>query len=238
MPIETSAGSPAGSPVDSAAVAPLVLHYRLPSGLQISDTGVGSLQWPEGQGPFGQQQVLTPNPHIATVRCQSAAMSAQECDAVIAMGAAQPHVSREGPQAQTCRASHISWIMPDEGNAWLFHKVGALFAQANLAYGFELTGLVDALQFIEYGPGDWFNWHLDMGHDETSLRKLSLTLQLSGSGDYDGGDLEFVGLPTGDQARERGAATFYPSYLGHRVTAVTHGVRRALVAWASGTPFR
>ena len=40
--------------------------------------------------------------------------------------------------------------------------------------------------------GDHYDWHVDIGHEVNGSRKLSFTLQLSASSDYDGGDLEFL----------------------------------------------
>jgi PKHD-type hydroxylase len=95
------------------------------------------------------------------------------------------------------------------------------------------------LQFTRYqAPGEHYEWHIDRGM-QTGTRKLSLSLQLSDPDDYEGGDLEmwFGGEPT-KASRERGMMTFFPSYVMHRVTPVTKGVRYSLVCWISGPPFK
>jgi len=94
------------------------------------------------------------------------------------------------------------------------------------------------LQYTVYGPEQHFDWHMDLGPGATSTRKLSMTIQLSGNDDYTGGALEFVNAPAMHEARAMGAATFFPSYLAHRVTPVETGTRRSLVAWACGPAFR
>jgi PKHD-type hydroxylase len=38
--------------------------------------------------------------------------------------------------------------------------------------------------------------------------------------------------------REKGTVIMFPSYLLHRVTPVTKGVRKSLVLWVGGTTFR
>ncbi|MSQ71226.1 MAG: 2OG-Fe(II) oxygenase [Betaproteobacteria bacterium] len=141
-----------------------------------------------------------------------------------------------GPSAY--RVSHITWIEARAETHWLFHKLGTLFAEAGAYFGFELTGFVDALQYTVYGPEQHFDWHMDLGPGLTSARKLSLTIQLSGGDAYTGGALEFINAPAMTQSREVGAATFFPSYLVHRVSPVESGVRRSLVAWACGPVFR
>jgi PKHD-type hydroxylase len=216
----------------------LQLQYLFPSLLQVAD-GVGSLAWPPGLGPFGQMRDMAINPQISSVTGLPNVLNAQECAAVIEEGRARPPLEgRVELGADSYRVSHIAWIEPHAGTHWLFHKVAAHFAQVNQHYGFDLVGLVDALQFTEYGPGQHFDWHMDIGRDQTSLRKLSMTVQLSAPEDYEGGDLELVGLGSNAQARAQGCAVFFPSYMGHRVTPVTRGVRRSLVAWASGAAFR
>jgi len=51
--------------------------------------------------------------------------------------------------------------------------------------------------------------------------------------------MEFLYSPevrTADQ--ERGTAIIFPAYVMHRVRPITRGVRRSLVAWVSGPPYR
>jgi PKHD-type hydroxylase len=135
------------------------------------------------------------------------------------------------------RVGRISWIEPTADAAWIFHRLGLAFLEANRDYGFELIGFADALQYTVYGPGERFDWHMDLGPGRTSARKLSMTVQLSPPDDYAGGDLEFVGNTHGAE-RERGSATIFPAYVGHRVSPVKRGTRRSLVAWAYGPSFR
>jgi PKHD-type hydroxylase len=217
----------------------LALQYLLPTHLTVGDQGVGSLAWPPGLGPFGQMRDMTLNENLSSVVCIPNAMSPEECASVVADGKALPPMDgRVELGADTYRVSHIAWMEPTASNHWLFHKIGGLFKQVNERYGFDLVGLFDALQYTEYGAGQHFDWHMDIGREQTSLRKLSMTIQLADPADYDGGDLELVGLGSNDAARVQGSAIFFPSFMGHRVTSVTRGERRSLVAWASGAPYR
>jgi PKHD-type hydroxylase len=223
----------------AAPAEPVPLVYRFPSGFQPTPEGVLSLSWPPGQAPFGQVARAQPNANVATVQWQANALSAEECAAVVAEGRSLPPMDgRVELGADAYRVSHIAWMEPNERNHWLFHRIGLIFTTVNKAYGFDMVGLVDALQFTEYGEGQHFDWHIDIGRDQTSLRKLSMTIQLSDEGDYDGGEIEFVGLAPMPQSRMQGSATLFPSYLGHRIRPVTRGRRRSLVAWGSGLPFR
>lgn len=98
-------------------------------------------------------------------------------------------------------------------------------------YRFDVSGH-EQLQLAEYRSGDEYDWHLDFGPKEAAKRKLSASIQLSKPNIYDGGDLQFWGgKPV---TREQGALIIFPSYILHRVTLVTRGVRHSLVAWAIG----
>jgi PKHD-type hydroxylase len=213
--------------------------YLFPSAISTDAGGALSLQWPDAAGAFSQRRPLAVNASLPTIQWHPGALSPDECRQVIELGESLPRTDGRvelGPDAY--RVSHIAWIAPRPDNHWLFHKLAMLFAQANRHYGFELTGFIDALQYTKYGPEQHFEWHLDVGMDRTSARKLSMTLQLSGPSDYTGGALEFISAATGDEARQLGSATFFPAYLAHRVSPVQSGVRRSLVAWAYGPAFR
>ena len=68
-----------------------------------------------------------------------------------------------------------------------------------------------------------------------SKRKLSLTVQLSSSDAYSGGDLQIkFGKDVDILPRSRGSVTIFPSYVLHRVEPVTRGTRFALVLWFTG----
>ncbi|MDB5814909.1 MAG: hypothetical protein JWN23_2026 [Rhodocyclales bacterium] len=213
--------------------------YILPSSISTDSSDVASLNWHSLESPFGCKSPLTLNAALPSVHGIAAALSPDECKAVIAMGEALPrYEGRAELGSDAYRVSHISWIEPHPENHWLFHRLGVLFAQANKHFDFELTGFVEALQFTRYGTDQYFDWHVDIGSDQTSARKLSLSIQLSGPDEYDGGILEFANLSTGEQTRQLGTAIFFPSYLLHHVSPVTRGVRRSLVVWGYGPAFR
>lgn len=213
--------------------------YTFPSVVGTDERGALSMQWPQGQGPFTTLAAPTPNGALATVQARPGALTQQECDRVVALGEAMGPESgdvEDGPSHY--RVSRITWLAPGAETEWLFHRLAALFYEANRYYGLELAGFVDALQYTVYGAEEHFDWHLDLGPGSTSARKLSMSIQLSGPGDYDGGALEFISMPLHSEALRRGTAIVFPSFLAHRVTPVTRGVRRSLVAWAYGPTFR
>jgi PKHD-type hydroxylase len=138
------------------------------------------------------------------------------------------------------RSSVVHWMHPNADTLWLFERLVAIVGACNQQrYGFELTGLNEGLQVAEYGPGGFFSWHKDHGPDMHSIRKLSVTVQLSDPDDYEGGEMEFMASPHAQTAPKGiGTAIVFPSFVMHRVLPITQGKRRSVVGWFSGPPYR
>ena len=87
--------------------------------------------------------------------------------------------------------------------------------------------------------GGHYDWHMDTGPDQFSRRKISITVQLSDPSEYEGGDLQLK-INSGHQNTPKGFGTvvIFPSYLLHRVTPVTGGLRKSLVLWITGPAFK
>ena len=66
-----------------------------------------------------------------------------------------------------------------------------------------------------------------------------MTVQLSDSNEYEGGNLHLINGPTPFVAeREQGMIYSFPSYTLHEVTPVTKGERSSLVCWVTGPSFK
>jgi PKHD-type hydroxylase len=77
------------------------------------------------------------------------------------------------------------------------------------------------------------------------VRKLSLTLNLSDDNEYEGGNLmfdfgkhEYPQFYECKEIRPKGSLVVFPSFTPHCVTPVTKGIRKSLVLWCLGKPFR
>lgn len=105
-------------------------------------------------------------------------------------------------------------------------------------YRFDIQGIpkFDVPNVMKYEDGGHYTYHLDIGPDLMSNRKLSFSILLSHPNDYDGGQLDF--MPTYNIPREQGLGIVFPSFLLHRVTPVTRGVRHAIVGWVHGPHFK
>ncbi|MES1226365.1 MAG: 2OG-Fe(II) oxygenase [Bacteroidota bacterium] len=137
------------------------------------------------------------------------------------------------------RKSEVMFI-PTSGNEWIYDKLSAACIQANTnRYKFEITGFQTELQLASYGPQNFFEWHMDFGPGNVSNRKLSITVQLSDPDEYEGGELQFmINQNIFTATKEKGTAILFPSFGLHRVTPVTKGVRKSIVGWISGPPYR
>jgi PKHD-type hydroxylase len=142
-----------------------------------------------------------------------------------------------GKDTSVMRSSDVTCLAPGPETMWLFNKLDAAITKLNESYQYDLLGFFEGVQVAKYSSGGKYDWHMDIGAGENSSRKLSLSLQLSRSDDYSGGNLEFqnIGKP-GERAM--GTLIAFPSFLQHRVTPVARGVRVSLVAWVHGRPFR
>lgn len=117
-------------------------------------------------------------------------------------------------------------------------------------FNFDISHGVWEIQVIKYEgkTNDHFLWHKDLIYDkQVSCRKISMTIQLSDSESYKGGDLLFFedDERTNDnyeeqkkKYRDKGTIICFHSLLRHCVKPVTKGVRYCLVAWINGPPFR
>jgi PKHD-type hydroxylase len=139
------------------------------------------------------------------------------------------------------RKSKVGWISLGKDTGWFYDKLAWIARQLNsMFYRFDLSGFVEDMQFTVYdGEGDHYEWHIDAGPNHTTPRKFSLVLQLTDPAEYDGGELQIqAGKDSVFVKRERGLVAAFPSYTLHRVTPVTRGIRKTIVVWVSGPPFR
>jgi len=138
------------------------------------------------------------------------------------------------------RVSDISWIGENFETQWLYNKITEYAKTANKEmWNFDIWGYHDQLQYTTYyGDGGHYDWHADLGPG-ISNRKLSVVLQLSDPGEYEGGELQMnVGSTILTVPKELGLICFFPSFLLHRVTPLTSGVRKSLVTWLCGANLR
>ena len=175
-----------------------------------------------------------------------AALSPDECDRLIATCAAAP--ARDaglvgGAVAHQIRRADLIWLDDLPGQSWVMDRMVRLVAEANReSFGFDLTEFAESAHVARYGAerAGHFDWHSDIGAGVLAAkRKLTVVVQLSAAAGYAGGVLDlWPDSQTRAVPRQQGLAVVFPSFVLHRVTPVTEGVRWSLTLWAHGPEFR
>lgn len=151
-----------------------------------------------------------------------------------------------GDGYNSIRTTKVAWVHRNsETTENLYRKMEEIVLRLNPEhFRSDLSGLT-TLQYAVYSQSEagYFDWHIDYGRDPSDPaqepRKITLSLQLSDAGSYDGCDLEVRAAHLIDVApRQRGALVAFRANALHRVTPITRGMRRCLVAWAAGPEYR
>ena len=154
-------------------------------------------------------------------------------------------VGGEGYSKNT-RKSKIAWISDAYLREQLFYSVD-LYNKQN--WNYDLDGC-DSIQYGTYSDGGFYNWHVDEEAEiepingKYLVRKLSMTIWLNDPDEYEGGEFDIeIKNPKSEVRYEtlklsKGSIIIFPSDKWHRVRPVTSGVRKSLVTWFRGPPFR
>ena len=167
--------------------------------------------------------------------------SAEDCARIAALAEPEQEARLHGGDDHAgYRDSRVTWIRPGPDTEWIFARTLAFVQEANAAhFHCDLAGFTEPLQLAEYGPGQHYDWHLDIGNGPISIRKLSFIVQLTDPADYEGGAVEIMAAKEPQaMVRAQGAVVVFPSYILHRVREVTRGARRSLVGWIGGPHYR
>ena len=148
---------------------------------------------------------------------------------------------KQGAYDTKKRITTISWIpfkaMPD-----MYRMIENAMKRVNANhFGYEGMQITEPAQFTEYPKGGFYDWHMDAditGRYEPPVRKISMTVLLSNQSEFEGGNLEFMAEGNRPPSLIQGQAIFFNSMLRHRVAKVKRGVRRSLVMWFGGPPFK
>ena len=171
----------------------------------------------------------------------------EECAQIIAIGNSKLEeatvvVKNEGlivQKTNAVRESQIAWLFGTDIE-FAFRRVTDGILNINSQFfNFDLFGLAEGFQFTRYdAPTGHYGMHIDKTLNGT-VRKLSLTIQLSSPEDYEGGELVLqAGNDPEIMSKELGKMIVFPSYVLHEVRPVTKGTRYSLVAWVTGKPFK
>ena len=173
----------------------------------------------------------------------------EQCQDIINMGHQQKaeeakvgHAHGAGGKHNTkMRITTISWIpfqaMPD-----MYRIIERTMKKVNgNHFGYEGMMITEPGQFTEYPKGGFYDWHMDAevnSQYEPPVRKISMTILLSHPSEFEGGTLEFMTEGNKPKDLVQGQAIFFCSLIRHRVSKVKKGIRRSLVQWFGGPPFK
>jgi len=173
----------------------------------------------------------------------------QQCQDIINMGHQQKAEEakighkdgKQGAYDTKKRITTISWI-PFKAMPEMYKIIERSMLQANRNhFGYEGMKITEMAQFTEYPKGGFYDWHMDAeinGKYEPPVRKISMTILLSNQSEFEGGDLEFMAEGNRPKALVQGQAVYFCSLIRHRVAKIKKGIRRSLVMWFGGPPFK
>ena len=149
------------------------------------------------------------------------------------------------------RITDVAWT----NDQWVYDTIWPFMMQANAEAGWRYDiKSAESSQITRYKKGGFYKFHRDgqgchlakynsptnaFLHD--NVRKLSMTVLLNES--FEGGNFEFAsyGKEVCDITpieMNQGDIVVFPSFMEHRVAAITKGIRYSLVTWFLGPPFR
>lgn len=150
------------------------------------------------------------------------------------------------------RDCKICFVNYDEELDTVFKKIVGEYNYEISGWKYDINTL-ETMQLTHYGPEHFYDWHVDefprdlVKDDKEFNRKISVTIWLNDPQEYVGGefDLEVRGPSIPDWIRRydtfklpKKSIIIFPSNRFHRVRPVTSGIRKSLVLWFQGPPFR
>ena len=197
-----------------------------------------------------EKLLFLPNMHV-----DNGFFSHEECDMIsnicanLVLGEGGLFSGNDVYQTRKAKTAFIN--SPDATTQWIYEKFNTLIGYYNdTLFGFDITGY-DYFQYAEYDIEGKHNFHMDVALNAPQVidyrinehfRKLTLVLMLNQQGvDFEGGDFQVnlseERLPA-TVTMNKGSVLLLPSFLLHRVTPVTKGLRKTLVTWVIGPKFR
>jgi len=168
------------------------------------------------------------------------AFSKEECQTIINIAKDKGLIKGKTKGESDVRDSKISWLYTTDKIDWVFRRVTDITLNLNERFfKFDLFGLNEGFQFTNYkAPSGKYGKHVDRCMN-ISVRKLSISIQLTNPEEYEGGELYLYQDDKGNlMDKTQGTLILFPSYVLHEVMPVTKGERNSLVTWVTGKQFK
>lgn len=174
------------------------------------------------------------------------AFSVEDCERIKVLSAPAPEQEAGlvgHHRDHNLRRAEVVWLDDVGGSGWVMDRLINLVRKGNTdVFDFDIREFAESPQVARYRAETQghFAWHSDIGDGPVAgRRKLTLVVQLSKPGAYEGGELEIMpGAHVVEASRIQGSATLFPSFLLHQVRPVRRGLRQSLTVWAHGPAFR
>ena len=125
-----------------------------------------------------------------------------------------------------------AWSL-DSKNSFVSELLQHALVDLNNIYNYKLSR-IEGISYLEYSEGCKYDWHTDIGSGLQSMRKISISWVLNEG--YEGGNLQF--FSDGGEVLTMNSTPSklisFTSFIPHRITPITKGVRKCIVAWVIG----
>lgn len=163
-------------------------------------------------------------------------VSHKECESIINMYKDLSFKEGQtGSNDHNLRNNSVYWI---EINSLISRAMFQFILEANTKYFKYIIDEYEQAQLSKYEIDNFYDWHTDvLNLGKKQDRKLALTINLSNSESYEGGEFEFFdgrNKPIDPMKNKQGSVVVFDCLDWHRVKPITKGVRYSLVMWAIG----
>ena len=146
----------------------------------------------------------------------------------------------QGDNLKNERMSDVSWVTNEFWNKTFLSIIRDINHEWGINFDIQAIQSPQLTRYV--APGGHYDYHVDSTGvwpegNSGLVRKLSMVCLLNDRSEFEGGELELI-QPDQVAKLKQGHAIFFASYLNHRVTPVTSGIRKSLVVWFGGTPFK
>lgn len=158
-------------------------------------------------------------------------ITAEMAESIVQIAVNNDSFHRRGSKSANVTASFTTCLLTDLNHP-IYEILDPIWKSHAETHGYDIS-YIEYYEIKEYQTGDGFGEHLDT-HGSPNMkeeRKLNLTIQLSESASYEGGDLY---IKDHCATRNIGSGIFFPPYVLHKVTEVTSGTRYCLIGHAWG----
>ena len=146
-----------------------------------------------------------------------------------------------GKKQQKARSNTIARMPMNNESGWIYQRLIQTIDLTNPnTFQFEGLTVGEPVQISTYVEKDFYDWHIDVVQfpDSPPARKVSCSVLLNDSAEFEGGDMQIRAWNEETIKLTQGQGLFFASFLQHRVLPITQGLRKSMVIWYNGPPFK